>query len=64
MRKSRMKSVTETFFRKGKAVRQEMTRRFATFEEAARGLQYGKVTETEHEDGSITVARTESRRAE
>ena len=59
-----MKSVTETFFKKGKVVRKERTRRFATFEEAARGLQYGRVTVTELEDGSVTVARTETELAE
>ena len=64
MGKLRTKSVTETFFKDGKAVRKEKTSRHATFEEAARGLLYGRVTETELEDGSVVVARTESKHTE
>ena len=55
-----LETITETFFRKGKIIRKEKTRPFATFDEAAEGLQYGKVTEIEYADGAVEVVRTES----
>ena len=59
--KMKVKSVTETFFKDGRAIRNEKTSSFKTFDEAARGLRYGRVTETELEDGSVVVTRTESK---
>ena len=56
----RLETITETYFRKGRIYRKEKTRPFATFDEAAEGLWYGKVTEMEYADGAVEVVRTES----
>ena len=55
-----LKTITETFIRNGKIVRKEKTRQCATFDEAAEGLQYGKVIEMEYDDGTVEVVRSES----
>ena len=54
-------AITETYFQGGKIIRKEETKQFTTFDGAAEGLQYGKVTEMEYDNGAIEIVRTESK---
>lgn len=56
------KTITDTFFQDGKVIRKEIIQQYKSFDEASKGLKFGKIREEVLDDGDKIITRTESKK--